>query len=107
MVKTDEDHVLYIEPKEPPTDPVWDESCELMAREMAEARPEPYRCRGFHTCTGRGCAASSTNTDYVLRSGQRTNALALHYLTVHRGEVPAGELAKVRTLNARPRRTNG
>lgn len=99
MEISDEAHVLYVEPEGPPADaPVWDDLCERVALIMAEAIPADYRLRGTHTCTGKGCRARSGNTDYVFRSRAVLNSLALHYLVLHRHEIPEEELAKVAAL---------
>lgn len=96
---SDENHVLYVEPQGPPDQvPLWDDLCERVALVMAEAVPADYRLRGTHTCTGKGCSERSGNTDYVYRSRAVLNSLALHYLVLHRGEIPEEELAKVRAL---------
>jgi hypothetical protein len=92
------DRVLYLRPVGPPESPFWDEVCERMTLYLAEARSTGTRYRGFHSCTGEGCDATSSNTDYVLpgEAGVRTNSLALHYLTLHRSEISAPELKAVR-----------
>lgn len=89
------DLILYIEPVQPRSaEPVIDELTRKMTAALRMATPGP-RYRGFHVCS---CGAGSSNCDYTLPGGKQTNSLAVHYLALHRDEVPEGELAKVREL---------
>jgi hypothetical protein len=58
--------------------------------------------RGFHRCTG--CDAESDNREHfvVTVKGARilTNSLAIHYLALHRADVPRIDLAIVANLAA-------
>jgi hypothetical protein len=103
------DHLLFIEPRRSPSaEPVVDEYTRRMAGAMLSASPQAAY-RGIHHCR---CGAASTNCDYIVRIAERvagspwhgllTNSLAVHYLALHRDEVPPGELAKVLTLTAEP-----
>src|SRR5512143_682780 len=50
---------------------------------------------GVHQCI---CGALSACYDYTLRSGEITNTLCVHYLALHRSEVPPEQLARVAAL---------
>jgi hypothetical protein len=103
------DHLLFIEPQLPRSaEPVIDEYTRRMAGAMLSASPQAAY-RGIHHCR---CGAASTNCDYIVRIQQRvagspwhgllTNSLAVHYLALHRAEVPPDELTKVLMLTAGP-----
>lgn len=95
-VRTDEGHVLFIEPKGTKLeDPVRDDLVAVMQEAVERATPDSVAYRGFHRCA---CGATSSNRDYVLESGQKTNSLCVHYLLFHRSEIPEAELEKVRRL---------
>jgi len=111
MINTDNQHLLMIEPiGAPSATPVIDD----MTRRMASALNSAIRgtsgrpgnsYRGTHSCTGAGCRAGSDNQDHTVATihppwNLVTNSLAVHYLAYHRDEVPAEELAKVRSLSA-------
>jgi hypothetical protein len=51
--------------------------------------------KGFHVCV---CDAMSSSRDCQLECGTVTNSLCVHYLAMHRSEVPDEELAKVMLL---------
>ncbi len=101
MVNLNENHLLFIEPEGLTKVPVWDGLCEKMARAVAETTASEGRTRGFHVCA---CGVASSNTVYHVRGRGRdgismvTNSLALHYLVVHRDEVPESEFEKVNRL---------
>lgn len=87
--------ILYIEPSaNTSAEPVIDELTRKMASAFREGVGQ-MRFRGFHKCE---CGAESTNTDYKLPNGERTNSLCVHYLAFHRAEVPAEQLIKVANL---------
>jgi hypothetical protein len=103
------DHLLFIEPQRPRSaEPVIDEYTRRMAGAMLSASPQAAY-RGIHHCH---CGAASTNCNYIVRILQRvagspwhgllTNSLAVHYLALHRDEVPLDELTKVLRLTAEP-----
>jgi hypothetical protein len=103
------DHLLFIEPQLPcSAEPVIDEYTRRMAGALLSASKQAAY-RGIHRCI---CGATSTNCNYIVRIQQRvagspwhgllTNSLAVHYLALHRDEVPSEELAKVLTLTAEP-----
>ena len=109
MIVLNPDHLLFIEPQLPcSAEPVIDDYTRRMAGAMRSASPQAAY-RGIHHCI---CGAASTNCNYIVRAQQRvagspwhgllTNSLAVHYLALHRNEVPADELAKVLTLSADP-----
>lgn len=52
--------------------------------------------RGIHECI---CGALSSNQDYYLPNGALTNSLCVHYLALHRSEVPPDELFRVEALD--------
>ena len=109
MIVLKPDHLLFIEPQLPRSaEPVIDEYTRRMAGAMLSASPQAAY-RGIHRCH---CGATSTNCDYIVRIQQRvagspwhgllTNSLAVHYLALHRDEVPPDELTKVLMLTAEP-----
>lgn len=54
--------------------------------------------KGVHTCTGANCGDRSDCYDFLLPGGPATNSLALHYVALHRSEVPKEELDKIRRM---------
>lgn len=109
MIVLAPDHLLFIEPQLPRSaESLIDEYTCRMAGAMLSANPQASY-RGIHYCR---CGATSTNCNYIVRIGQRvagspwhgllTNSLAVHYLALHREEVPPDELLKVLTLTAAP-----
>ena len=98
-MQTDEDTcVLYIQPGPYTTvEPVIDDLTRKMAAAYQAAKSDGMCWRGVHICR---CGVNSTNCDYTLPSGQKTNSLCVHYLAFHRGEVPEAELAKVAALDS-------
>ena len=98
MIKTDDNHILFVEPKQAAVkEPVQDELTVKMSEAMARARRSDYFYFGYHECI---CGAKSDTQDWFLESGQKTNSLAVHYLQYHRCEVPEIELNKIRNLAA-------
>ena len=96
MIKNDDNHVLFVEPKHPASEtPVEDELSAKMRNAMLKAKPSQYAYRGFHVCV---CGKCSDNKDYFLSTGQKTNSLAVHYLEYHRAEIPEFEITKVLNL---------
>jgi rubrerythrin len=96
MIKSDEGHFLFIEPRKGAAkEPVRDELSANLREAMEHASIPNYSSFGYHECI---CGAKSEATDRILHTGQITNSLAVHYLEYHREEVPSGELAKVRKL---------
>lgn len=99
--------LLYIEPGGPRSaSPVMDELTMVMAAALRQSETGTGFGDGFkpgdsyphaHICT---CGAQSTNTTHRLPDGQITNSLATHYLTWHRSEVSAEQLAHVKALRA-------
>ncbi len=76
--------------------PVIDDITQKMVAAFRQAEGTGIHYRGFHMCS---CGAHSTNTDYVLPSGHVTNSLAIHYLALHREEVPAEQIEIVEAFD--------
>ncbi len=100
MKNTDKKHVLYIEPRKPPSDmPVIDG----LTRKMTAAFRQSHVGKmwlGKHGCSG--CLPReipSTCFDHRLPDGRLTNSLCIHYLAYHRDEVPTSEKLKVMKLD--------
>jgi len=90
-------NVLFIQTTGPAsTEPVVDDLTRIMAAALNDAEPIGGMF-GKHFCS---CGASSSDSSLRLATNQRTNALAVHYLAHHRGEVPPNELDKVRNLGS-------
>lgn len=85
--------LMMIEPAGPATAPVEDGLTRLARDVLLHADGGRARYRGFHVCV---CGAASDNLDHFLPGGVRTNSLLAHYVACHRGEVPEGELTKLR-----------
>lgn len=99
MTNIDENHILFIEPKHSPTDPIIDDYTRRVTAAWRARVDSKTRYRGQHSCTGRGCKAMSGNGEHTVGGGRfETNSLAIHYIACHRAEVPAEELAKIMTL---------
>jgi hypothetical protein len=82
--------LLYVEPSARISeDPLIDEITQKMVGAFRLAEDTGIHYRGFHRCA---CGACSTNTDYILPSGHQTNSLAVHYVALHRPEVPEDQL---------------
>ena len=106
MVNTHPDHLLYFEPpKEAKTKiPADDKWTTLIRLVLADAIPgvrsgtefDPNgKYRGIHITD---CGKMSTNTDYLLRSGQITHSLCVYYLRWYRPVIPESEMYKVKNL---------
>ena len=99
MIKTDDKHLLFIEPTLPMEDvPVNDIFTAKMESILKHAKclgdgPDAIRYKGFHTCV---CGETSTNYNWELSDGTLINSLCVHYLRWHRKEVPVEELEKVK-----------
>jgi hypothetical protein len=93
-----DDGLLFIEPAGPASEePLIDHFTRRMTAAVRAARPTGPHWMGFHQC---GCGAVSANHDFRLPGGAVTNSLCVHYVAHHRGEVPAGQLARVAALAA-------
>lgn len=86
--------LLFVEPVNSATAPIIDDATRKMAAALRAAR-HGESWRGFHVCR---CGAQSDNTDLIVEGRFVTNSLAVHYLALHRGEVPADEIRDVLTL---------
>jgi hypothetical protein len=88
--------LLYLEPSASTSEePLIDELTEKMTSAFRQAT-EGERWRGYHTCA---CGVNSDNCDYILPSGHETNSLAIHYLALHREEVPLEQLEIVASFD--------
>lgn len=97
MILNLEQTLLYIEPKESPSnEPVIDEITKKMTAAFRKyTQTGGLHCdgaftpggafRGWHSCCDKG---SSSNCDYMLPNGMVKNSLAMHYLAYHRSEIP-------------------
>jgi hypothetical protein len=81
--------LLYIEPSaQTSEEPLIDETTQKMTAALRMATVSE-RWRGIHRCA---CGVHSDNCDYALPSGHETNSLAIHYLALHREEIPTEHL---------------
>ena len=96
MIISDDEHILFIEPRHEASEvPVRDDLSMKMREAIMGARESDYVAAGVHFCK---CGAVSDPLDWILPTGQVTNSLAVHYLEYHRDEIPESELEKVRKL---------
>jgi len=58
-------------------------------------RDSDYAAAGIHRCI---CGAGSDNQDHWVAGDLLTNSLCVHYLALHRDQIPEEELDKVRAL---------
>jgi len=87
--------ILFIEPSaKASAKPIVDWFTRKMTAAFRQGIPG-VKYRGFHLCS---CGAKSSNCDYTLPGGDKTNSLCVHYLAFHRNEVPISQLEKVRHL---------
>ena len=94
MISTE--HLLFIEPRgEASATPLVDYLTRRMTAAFRAAEPSFYVFFGFHRCV---CGARSSNRDYFLPSGEKTNSLCVHYLAYHRQEVSNEQLERVAGL---------
>ena len=85
--------LLFIIPQQPASElPVIDELTRKMTAAYREAVLSSYGTCGVHTCV---CGAHSSNRDYFLPDGTRTNSLCVHYVAQHRSEVPRAQLSRI------------
>jgi hypothetical protein len=98
MVNYDITHLLYIEPKLPPSEnPQHDEiskKYEYIIEQWGSDTPNKS-FRGFHLCS---CGETSDNHDHTLKNNMHYNSLGLHYLLYHREEIPESEIRKINDL---------
>ena len=89
--------IMMIEPRGPASE---QPTIDALTRKMAAAwrrsvpRGDEMRYRGFRVCR---CGAQSGNEDRYI-DGLLTNSLCVHYLALHRRDVPISELVKVGAL---------
>lgn len=100
MIKNDDKHLLFIEPKRAPSaQPVIDDLTRQLTAAWRKQRLGSSRYRGVH---GNACdpGVYSDNTDHFVGHGPElmTHSLCIRYLAHFRGEVPAAEIDKVRAL---------
>jgi hypothetical protein len=99
MEDLSDDYLMMIEPENEPNDPVFDDLSQLSKFVFLEAK-ENGRYRGFHFCTGEDCNSKSDNVQWVLPTGHITNSLIIHYISMHRDEVPESEINKLIDISA-------
>lgn len=99
MICVDNQHLLMIEPSSPPGEPLIDAITRKMVAAWRSRTTSTRRYRGWHSCTGHGCEAQSDNTDHVV-DGRTTNSLCVHYVAMHRSEVPVSELSLIMSWSA-------
>lgn len=88
--------LLFVEPQGlPSATPIVDDATLRMTAALRSAQKSDDAYRGVHTCK---CGAVSDNVNHFVDGRFTTNSLAVHYLALHRAEVPAAELADVLTL---------
>jgi hypothetical protein len=98
--QTPRELLLYINPMTGISDePVMDEITSKMTSAFRAAADTGEQWRGVHQCV---CGACSDNTDYILPSGHQTNSLAVHYVALHRAEVPEDQLEIISTFDLEP-----
>jgi hypothetical protein len=91
--------LLYIEPTWPASQrPVVDFWTRRLTHAFRLARRSDVVSMGKHRCV---CGAWSTSFDYVLPGGLKTHSLCIHYLALHRQEVPWQQLIRVALLPSR------
>ena len=93
MIKLEKNTLLMIEPELDAEDAINDELTEqvkLLARTMLRS---PWSYTGVHTCK---CGATSTSFDVFLPDKTLTSSLMVHYISCHRGEIPASEMIKLK-----------
>lgn len=105
MIRSDAPALLFIEPQGSPTEEAVDDAyTQAVVAALFSSEAGIWSggvfipgsgWRGFHVCK---CGTQGTGNDYQLPGGMITNALAAHYLSYHRSEVPESELEKVRQL---------
>lgn len=100
MIGTGSGYLLMIEPVGAPSEPIVDDVTRAAMAALAAAKAAS-RTRGWHSCTGRGCRASSDSTIWKI-AGVETNSLVVHYVARHRDEVPQVEIDKLMTLGLAP-----
>jgi hypothetical protein len=87
----DDKHFMMIEPKDPIITETNDALTLMAVEVMMEAKAgTPYL--GFHTCV---CGAMSESYDVIMPDGRKSNSLAVHYVQMHRAEVPRSEIMKL------------
>lgn len=106
MINTDNNSILFIEPMQPTSPvPIIDELTKKMTAAYHATLPGFLHdgeimdvvTMGFQRCS---CGATSDNVNHVLPDkSAETNSLCIHYLALHRNEVPQAELDKVAALN--------
>lgn len=92
MIKTDNDSLLMIEPKEDKSESKLDYITELAEWVWNKCKKSDYSWKGFHKCI---CGEMSDNRDWFTPKGRLTNSLMLHYIREHRQEVPQEEIYKL------------
>ena len=97
MIRLDAKSLLFIEPSEQ-TSLVIDSLTRRMVAAWRARRDSGPVYFGFHKCK---CgAASDTSTHWVMANGTEleTSSLCVHYVAMHRREIPTSELVKLEGL---------
>jgi len=106
--------LLYIHPREPPTEPIEDELTDLLKQHFYSSIDQGIvnnkgefdpgnGYMGVHTCTGcicepLMCSVESDAQEYLMANGMITNSLCIHYVQCHRHEIPDSEMTKLLAL---------
>lgn len=97
MINLSDGYLMMIEPKKGAESPVTESPInDHITRKAKEVWPKCLHStisyRGFHVCK---CGAISDNRDWYTPSGRITNSLLVHYVQMHRSEVPQSEIDKL------------
>jgi len=90
MIRTDDNHLLMIEPKSEsvPIQDVWTRRAMRLLFMLKKGK----QWRGMHSCI---CGATSEPFDLITPQGRITNSLLAHYVECHRSDITHPELAKL------------
>ena len=96
MIRSEDNFLLYIEPKKEDklSIPIDDDLTKMMEMALSKAKPTS-RYKGWHTTD---CGQRSDNREYLLENGMQTNSLAPFYLKWYRYSIPESEMKKVNKL---------
>lgn len=93
-------YLLYLNPSGGiEAEPVIDDLTKKITAAFRMSVENGIKWRGYHMCT---CGACSTNTDYILPDPYQTNSLAIHYVGLHRSEVPEDQLEIINAFSVDP-----
>lgn len=92
--------LLYIKPTQIPSEePVIDEATCKMTYAFRNRTAIPIQSCGVHVCS---CGIHSTSQDYAVSDDHMTNSLCIHYLAMHRDEVPQEMIDIVLAFDCEP-----